>query len=115
MKKLLAVLVAGFIAGCAMLNVTGSAVPTGEKRAPISPQQVKMYRALPANALTVGTVQVVASESMDQNIGVMELVFPELAKQAASIGANGIIPKSRKVDPATGSETHIADAVYVPN
>jgi len=110
-----AFLVAGLVAGCATLTVTGSAVASGEKRAPISPEQVKMYRTIPANASTIGTVQVVASESMDKNIGVMQLVFPELAKQAATIGANGIIPKSRKVDPATGSETHIVDAVYVPN
>lgn len=113
-KQIFAILMASFVAGCAGLTVTGSVVPTGETRPPIPQEQVHIYEAAPGNSLSIGTVQVVASESLAENIGVMQLVLPELAKQAGSIGANGVVQKSKKVDPATGAETYIADAIYVP-
>lgn len=113
-NQIFAILIASFIAGCATLTVTGAVVPIGEKRPPIPQSRVGIYIAAPENSIKVGTVEVVVSESMNENTGAMALVLPELAKQAASIGANGIIPTTKTVDPKTGRETHLADAIYLP-
>jgi hypothetical protein len=114
-KQIIAILITSFVAGCAtLLTVKGAAVPIGEQRPAIPQNQVMMYLAPPTNSIKVGTVEVVASESMDENIGAIELVLPEISKQAASIGANGIVLTTKQVDLVTGAETHSADAFYVP-
>lgn len=113
-NQIFAILMTCLVAGCATLTVTGKAVPIGEKREPIPQSQVMVYIAAPANAVKVGTVEVVASESTNKNIGAMNLVLPELEKQAASLGANGVVQTSKQVDPATGAETHSGEAIYVP-
>lgn len=114
-NQIFTILIASFIAGCATLTVTGAAVPIGETRPPISESEVGIYIAAPANAIKVGTVEVAVSESTKENTGETGLVLPELAKQAASIGANGIITTTKGINPTTGYETHFADAIYVPS
>lgn len=112
-KQIFAILMASLVAGCATLTVTGSVVPIGETRPFVPQDKVYIYYATPENFVNLGTVKVVASQSATENIGVMQLVLPELVKQAGSIGANGVILKTKSIDPATGSEIHIADAIYV--
>lgn len=113
-KQIFAILITLIVAGCASLTVVGTAIPTGEKRPPIPQDQVMMYLTAPENALKVGTIEVVASKSMEDNIGAIRLVLPEMESQAGSIGANGFILTTTQVDPKTGAETHFADAIYIP-
>jgi hypothetical protein len=115
MKNLIfAIIISSLLAGCASLTVTGAVVPIGETRPPVSESEVGIYTAAPANAIKVGTVEVVTTQSMTENTEVMGLVLPEFIKQAAAIGANGFITTKREVDLKTGHETHFADAIYVP-
>jgi hypothetical protein len=112
-NQIFALLIAGIVAGCSSLDVTGSAVTTGEAHQPVPQEQVKIYVGAPEKSVILGTVQVVASESANENIKTMELVLPELTKQAAAIGANGVVLKTNSVNPDTGSETYVADAILV--
>lgn len=114
-KQIFAILAAILLTGCAAgLTITGSAVPIGEPR-PAAPEElVERYQAAPVNAVVLGTVQVVSSQNMNDNLDVIALIYAELIKQAAAIGANGIVTKPIEIDKGTGAETRTADAVYVP-
>ncbi len=113
--QIFAILVAFLLTGCAAgLTITGSAVPTGEPR-PAAPEElVERYQAAPENAVILGTVQVVSSQNMNDNLDVIALIYAELIKQAATIGANGIVTKPIVIDKETGAETRTADAIYAP-
>jgi len=90
MKKyinLLIVLISGIIiAGCA----TGSSIITGEKRPPVDPSTVKLYLENPARYEVIGIVTASSdsgwTEQQSQNYAVKEL-----KKQAAKLGANGVL------------------------
>ncbi len=75
------------LVGCA----TGSALVTGTKRAPTDPLQVTVYRSAPDSKFEhIGIVKSEAAEMFSQQEAVDRAV-EELKKQAAKIGANGII------------------------
>jgi hypothetical protein len=86
LKTLAAIAMVLFLVSCA----SGSVIVTGEKRAPIEPSQVKLYLDPPAHYETIGLVEAASasgwSEQDSQNYAV-----EELKKQAAQIGANGVL------------------------
>jgi hypothetical protein len=74
------------ISGCA----TGSAVVTGEARTPIDPSQVKIYLDPPSEYETIGLVEA-SSDVEFSSQAAQDRAIDELRKQAAKIGANGVL------------------------
>ncbi|MFC4819208.1 hypothetical protein [Dokdonella ginsengisoli] len=89
------------LAGCA----SGSAIVTGEKRAPIPADQVKIYATPPQGAEIVGVVQASSGSGIGEQAR-MDYVVAELKAQAGKIGANGIV--------LTGAGAQTGAAVVVP-
>jgi hypothetical protein len=77
---------AALLAGCA----SGSAIVYGDKRAPVPPEQVKLYTTAPPSAEVVGVVQASSDSGMGEQAR-MDRVINELKAQAGKIGANGIV------------------------
>jgi hypothetical protein len=74
------------IAGCA----SGSALVTGNKRAPIAPESVKIYLDPPAVFETIGLVNASSDAGWTEQ-GALNYAIEELKKQAAKLGANGVL------------------------
>ena len=75
------------LVGCA----TGSALVTGERRNPIDPSLVTVYRHAPKTHFeNIGIVKSEAVEVLSQQ-DALDRAVEELKKQAAKIGANGVI------------------------
>lgn len=74
------------IAGCA----SGSALVTGIKRAPIAPESVKIYLDPPAVFETIGLINA-SSDSGWTEQSALNYAIEELKKQAAKLGANGVL------------------------
>lgn len=86
-KNFAYILLVIFLAGCA----SGSALVTGEPRDPIDPSLVKIYRTAPTDKFEhIGIVKSEAVEMLSEQEAVDRAVN-ELKKQAAKIGANGVI------------------------
>ena len=75
------------ISGC----TTGSAVVTGQERSPIDPAAVRLYDDPPADYEVVGIVEAATDVYFLTTDEAQERTFAELRKQAAEIGANGVI------------------------
>jgi len=74
------------IAACA----SGSAIVTGNKRAPIAPQQVKIYLDPPAIFEVIGLVNASSDAGWTEQES-MDYAVDELKKQASKLGANGVL------------------------
>ena len=75
------------LVGC----TTGSALVTGTKRPAIDPMLVKIYRVPPSSEYEhIGIVKAESEELFSQQEA-LDRAVEELKKQAAKIGANGII------------------------
>lgn len=86
-RKISILVVALMLVGCA----TGSALVTGEKREPIDPSLVKVYRNAPDTKFEhIGIVKSEAVEMLSQQEA-LDRALEELKQQAAKIGANGVI------------------------
>lgn len=87
MKIWISFLIILLLTGC----TTGSALVTGNQRPPIDPSQVKVYRIPPSTEYEhIGIVKAQSEEVLSQQEAVNRAV-EELKRQAAKIGANGII------------------------
>ena len=75
-----------FLAGCA----TGSVILTGTARPSTDPQSVKLYLVEPNKYDVIGTVEAY-SDSGWTDQGSQDYAVAELKKQAAKIGANGVL------------------------
>lgn len=69
---------------------SGSAVITGTVRTPLAPDQVKLYLDPPASFETIGLVTASSDAGWDEQ-GSMNYAVAELKKQAAKLGANGVL------------------------
>jgi len=69
---------------------TGSAIVTGNIRTAIDPNEVKIYLNPPAQFETIGIVEA-SSDVEFSTQKAQDRVIDELKKQAAKIGANGVI------------------------
>ena len=86
-KLVVTLLAFAFISGC----TTGSAVVTGQERSPIDPAAVTLYDDPPADYEVVGIVEAASDVILISTEAAQERAFVELRKQAAKIGANGVI------------------------
>jgi uncharacterized protein YbjQ (UPF0145 family) len=84
--NILGVLAVIILAGCA----TGTALVTGEKRAPISPDQVRIFNSPPAQFEVIATVQAQSDAGMTMQQK-QDSALEELKAQAAKVGANGLL------------------------
>ena len=95
--RLSALLICAFLlAACA---ATTSHVMTGKARQPIDPSQVKIYSTAPPEYEEIAVID--ASSRLSGSFGEqkkMDAVIERLKKEAASLGANGVLLQS------TGSE-----------
>jgi hypothetical protein len=74
------------LAACA----SGSAIVTGTKRAPITADLVKLYLEPPAYFEVIGLVSASSDAGMSEQSSV-DYATAELKKQAAKLGANGVL------------------------
>lgn len=77
---------------------TGSAIVTGKTRAPIDPKIIKIYLDAPDDYEVIGLV-IASSDSGWNDQDEINLALEELKRQAAKLGANGILLD--KVDKST--------------
>ena len=85
-KLLATVLAFACISGC----TTGTAVVTGQERSQNDPAAVTFYGEPPAHYEVVGIIEA-ASDVRISAEAAQKRAFAELKKQAAKIGANGVI------------------------
>lgn len=105
-KAIAALIAVLLVSACA----TGSAVVTGTKRPAIAPSAVQLYSKPPAEYDVVGIVEASSDAGLTEQ-GSMDYAVEELKKQAAAIGANGLLITSvgeRRLAPAI-----VAEAIYV--
>lgn len=74
------------ITGCA----SDSSIVTGAKRTPIPPEQVTLYLEQPADFEIIGPVSASSGARWSEQRSV-EYAIKELKKQAANLGANGLL------------------------
>ncbi len=90
-----------FLVGCA----TGSVVLTGTARSAVDPQTIKLYLEEPKKYDILGIVEA-SSDSGWTDQGSQDYAVAELKKQAAKIGANGVLLT------ATGRQTSAMTGGY---
>lgn len=69
---------------------SGSAIVTGNMRAPIALEQVKIYLDPPAEFEVIGLVNASSDAGWTEQ-GSQDYAIEELKKQAAKLGANGVL------------------------
>jgi hypothetical protein len=74
------------LAACA----SGSAIVTGTTKDPVAPEQVKMYLEPPAAFEVIGLVSASSAAGWTEQ-GSVDYAVAELKKQAAKLGANGVL------------------------
>ena len=84
---------------------SGSAIVTGTKRVPIAPEQATLYLERPADFDVIGIVSASSNGGWTEQ-GSMDYAIVELKKQAAKLGANGVLFES------TGNTTADARGGY---
>ena len=70
---------------------SGSAIVTGEKRPPVPREQVKLYLEPPTTEFEVIGIVSASSDAGWTEQGSVDYAIAELKKQAAKLGANGIL------------------------
>ena len=89
---------------------SGTALVTGKQRAATNPETVIVYTEPPAKYEIIGIVTA-SSDSGWTEQGDLEYAMAELKKQAAKIGANGVILESIETSNSGGV---ISYGVYIP-
>ncbi len=69
---------------------SGSAIVTGNTRTPVAPQEVKLYLEPPATFEIIGLVNATSDAGWTDQ-GSLDYAVKELKKQAAKLGANGVL------------------------
>lgn len=92
MKTIFLIMLTGLLMGCA-----SSRVLTGKAHPAISPENVRIYQEMPAGAEEVGLVSAQNAWNFNQ-----EHVVSGMKKQAAKMGANGIVISTAKTSAWTG-------------
>ena len=69
---------------------SGSAIVTGNTRAPVALDQVKLYLEPPASFEVIGLVSASSDAGWTEQ-GSVDYAIEELKKQAAKLGANGVL------------------------
>jgi hypothetical protein len=83
-----------FLIGLVVLAVgacaSGSAIVTGNTRAPIAPEQVRIYLESPAEFEVIGLVNASSDAGWTEQDS-QDYAVKELKSQAAKLGANGVL------------------------
>ena len=79
------------LAGCA----SGSAIVTGDARGRTAPEDVKLYLEAPKNYDVIGVVKASSGAGWSEQAS-KDYAIKELKKQAARMGANGVILETNK-------------------
>lgn len=95
-KLVMALLVLACISGC----TSGSAIVIGQARSPIDPAAVTVFAEPPSHYEVIGIVEANSHIEFSDEAA-EERAFAELRKQAAKIGANGVIELT--IDETLGS------------
>ena len=93
---------------------TTSHVITGKTRTPIDPSQVKVYSTAPPNYEEIAVIDATSRSSFsfgDQEK--MDAVIERLKKEAASLGANGVLLQSTGSEYGGGVGTGVGTGVGV--
>ncbi len=109
-RVLPSVLLAVALAGCA----TTSHVLTGKPKPPIEASQVRIYSTAPAEYEEIAVIDATSRSSFsfgDQKK--MDAVIERLKKEAAALGANGVLLQSTGSEPGGGVGTGIGTGVGV--
>ena len=69
---------------------SGSAIVTGNTRAPIAPEQVKIYLEPPDGFEVIGLISASSDAGWTEQ-GSVDYAVAELKEQAAKLGANGVL------------------------
>jgi hypothetical protein len=69
---------------------SGSAIVTGKTRTPVALEQVKLYLEPPATFEVIGLVSASSDAGWTEQ-GSVDYAIEELKKQAAKLGANGVL------------------------
>jgi len=76
-------------AGCTIMD--GNAIVTGNTRAPISPEKVRLFRSAPEKFEEIALVSASAGHDFKKNSSLMNSAIERLKEEASKIGANGVI------------------------
>lgn len=98
------------LASCA---ADGSYVLTGAKRSPIDPKTVRLYTEPPPGAEQVAILESRSGTALavtDQ--GMMDAAIEHLKKQAASLGANGVVLRSTGKTSSGGAIVPVGRTAY---
>ena len=88
-SKLSSILILLILSGCTIVD--GSAIVTGEQRASIPVEQVKIYRVAPDKYEEIAIVSASAGHDFQSNSALVESTITRLKQEAAKVGANGVL------------------------
>lgn len=94
---------------------SGSVVVTGTKRPPISPTEVQLYTRAPVGYEVIGLVKASSEMGLTEQ-GSINYAIEELKKQAAAVGANGVLLAAvgeRGTSHGDAVQTVSGEAIYV--
>ena len=108
LMKFCLLMVSFIVLSCA--TATGSVIITGQVRPAISPTDVRIFLDHPSQFETIGLVE--ASAELSSSVQrTQDLIIDELKKQAARIGANGVI--LRNIGNRSGGGVFVS-GVFIP-
>ena len=90
---------------------SGSSIVTGTVRQPINVNQVKLYLDAPENYETIGVVKASSDAGWNQQSS-QDYAVEELKKQAAKLGANGVLLSATGENKSTIVGTHPNGEIY---
>lgn len=123
-KNIIFILVISFISFIILSCASGTALVTGTQHPETSPESVILYTEPPANYEVIGIVTA-SSDSGWTDQGSLEYALKEIKKQAAKIGANGILLENVSQSTSGGvyyygvyfpssSQNLTGKAIYIP-
>jgi hypothetical protein len=83
-------LISAWLALLLVACASGSVIVTGTKRAPLDPSDVKLYLEAPASFEVIGLVNASSDAGWTEQDS-QDYAVQELKKQAAKLGANGVL------------------------
>lgn len=78
-----------FSSGCTIID--GNAIVTGDTKAAISSEQVRLYRSAPESYKEIAFVSASAGHDFKKGSSLLKSAIERLKQEAAKIGANGVI------------------------
>jgi uncharacterized protein YbjQ (UPF0145 family) len=115
-KSLLAICSCLVLIGCTIVN--SSSILLGKQRAAISFEDVNIYTAPPKNFEEIALIQAEAGHDFKSTQDVMNSAVERLKKEAAKLGANGILLNnvgrrdSNSVGVTTGTATAVGNTAF---